>query len=180
MQLIYSLWFLDTSIQLVFRFNLGAHPSGKIGESPKGIPNNLMPYLAEVAVGKRPELKVFGNNYPTRDGTGIRDYIHVVDLAKGHIAALKYLSKKHSEKHHVFNLGTGKGSTVLEMVKAMSAAVGKNLPYTIVAPRAGDVRDLTAVPKKANSELGWTAELTVEDACKDLWRWISNNPNGFE
>ena len=133
-----------------------------------------------MAVGKLPELKVFGNNYPTRDGTGIRDYIHVVDLAKGHLAALKYLDSQHENKHHVFNLGTGRGSSVLEMVAAMSKAVGRELPYSIVAPRAGDVRDLTAVPSKANKELNWKTELTVEDACKDLWRWISNNPNGFE
>eukprot|EP00835_Amoeboradix_gromovi_P005564 NODE_535_length_7046_cov_0.230747.p4 type:complete len:219 gc:universal NODE_535_length_7046_cov_0.230747:3497-4153(+) len=158
----------------------GAHPSGKIGESPKGIPNNLMPFLAEVAVGKRSELKVFGNNYPTRDGTGIRDYIHVVDLAKGHLAALKYLNTSHTVKYHVFNLGTGTGSSVLEMVAAMSKAVGRDLPYSITEPRAGDVRDLTAVPTKANKELNWKTEFNTEDACRDLWRWISNNPNGFE
>ena len=131
-------------------------------------------------MGQRPELKVFGNNYPTRDGTGIRDYIHVVDLAKGHIAALEYLEKKHDKNYHVFNLGTGKGSSVLEMVAAMSKAVGKQLPYTIVGPRAGDVRDLTAIPTLANKELNWKAELTVDDACRDLWNWISKNPNGFE
>ena len=139
-----------------------------------------MPFLAEVAVGKRPELKVFGNNYPTRDGTGIRDYIHVVDLAKGHLAALRYLNKKHPERYHVFNLGTGTGSSVLEMVAAMSKAVGRQLPYSIVGPRPGDVRDLTAVPTKANKALEWKTELTVEDACRDLWNWISKNPNGFE
>ena len=139
-----------------------------------------MPYLAQVAVGIRPKLNVFGNDYPTRDGTGIRDYIHVVDLAKGHIAALNYLQSPHQDNYHVFNLGTGTGSTVLEMVKAMSQAVGKDLPYEIVERRPGDVKDLTAVPSKANEALKWKTELDITDACKDLWRWISAYPNGFE
>ncbi|KAI9272375.1 UDP-glucose 4-epimerase [Helicostylum pulchrum] len=156
----------------------GAHPSGILGENPTGIPNNLMPFLAQVAVGKREFLSVFGEDYPTRDGTCIRDYIHVVDLAKGHLAALKKLEENPGCVE--YNLGTGVGSTVLEMINAFIKAVGRDLPYKIVARRAGDVPNLTADPTLANKELGWKAELSLEDACASLWNWQSNNPNGLE
>ncbi|CAO3617693.1 unnamed protein product [Mucor hiemalis] len=156
----------------------GAHPSGVLGENPTGIPNNLMPFLAQVAVGKREFLSVFGEDYPTRDGTCIRDYIHVVDLAKGHIAALKKLEENPGCVE--YNLGTGVGSTVLEMIHAFDKAVGRELPYKIVARRAGDVPNLTADPTLANKELNWKAELSLEDACNSLWNWQSNNPNGLE
>ncbi|GAA5795591.1 hypothetical protein HPULCUR_000952 [Helicostylum pulchrum] len=156
----------------------GAHPSGILGENPTGIPNNLMPFLAQVAVGKREFLSVFGEDYPTRDGTCIRDYIHVVDLAKGHLAALKKLEENPGCVE--YNLGTGVGSTVLEMINAFIKAVGRDLPYKIVARRAGDVPNLTADPTLANKELGWKAELSLEDACTSLWNWQSNNPNGLE
>lgn len=156
----------------------GAHPSGAVGEDPRGIPNNLLPYLAKVAVGQLPHLNVFGNDYPTRDGTGIRDYIHVIDLAHGHIAALKKLGRD-NPGCVTYNLGTGKGSTVLEMVTAMSKAVGRDLPYQIVGRRAGDVTDLTADPQKANRELDWKAERTLDDICRDLWNWQSKHPNGY-
>lgn len=156
----------------------GAHPSGILGENPTGIPNNLMPYLAQVAVGKRDHLNVFGNDYPTRDGTCIRDYIHVVDLAKGHIAALTKLQENPGCVE--YNLGTGIGSTVLEMVKAFNKAVGRELPYKITKRRAGDVPDLTADPSKANKQLKWKAEFTFDDACASLWNWQSKNPEGLE
>ncbi|KAI9144473.1 UDP-glucose 4-epimerase [Paraphysoderma sedebokerense] len=158
---------------------VGAHPSGQIGENPKGIPNNLMPYLADVAIGKRPFLSVYGSDYDTRDGTGIRDYIHVVDLALGHLAALNKLFVA-NPGCVVYNLGTGKGSTVLEMVKSMSKAVGKDLPYKIVDRRPGDVKDLTADPKKANEELNWKAEKSIDEMCRDLWNWQTKNPEGYE
>ncbi|GAO49499.1 UDP-glucose 4-epimerase [Saitoella complicata NRRL Y-17804] len=158
----------------------GAHPSGVMGEDPFGIPNNLLPYLAQVAVGRREYLQVFGNDYASRDGTPIRDYIHVVDLARGHLAALKKLSAPETKGCCVWNLGTGHGSTVLEMVDAFSKAVGRELPYKFVGRRSGDVLDLTALPTKANKELGWKAEFTVEDACRDLWRWQKGNPYGYQ
>ncbi|KAI8147387.1 UDP-glucose 4-epimerase [Fennellomyces sp. T-0311] len=156
----------------------GAHPSGILGENPLGIPNNLMPFLAQVAIGKREYLSIFGNDYDTPDGTCIRDYINVIDLAKGHLAALQ---KLHEDIGCVeYNLGTGHGNTVLEMVKAFSTAVGRDLPYKIVDRRPGDVRNLTANPAKANSELHWKAEKSLEETCASLWNWQTKNPNGLE
>ncbi|KAG7660420.1 GAL10 [[Candida] subhashii] len=159
---------------------IGAHPSGLLGEDPLGVPNNLLPYLAQVAVGRREKLSVFGDDYNSHDGTPIRDYIHVVDLAKGHIAALAYLKKLNDQGlYREWNLGTGKGSTVFDVYNAFCKAVGKELPYEVVARRDGDVLDLTAVPTRANEELGWKAELTIDDACRDLWKWTTENPYGF-
>jgi len=156
---------------------VGAHPSGQIGEDPRGIPNNLMPFLQQVAVGKRETLSVFGSDYPTHDGTGVRDYIHVVDLAKGHIAALKRLEA--SPGCVTYNLGTGVGYSVLDMVKAFSKACGRDLPYKLAPRRPGDVSVVYANPKLALEELGWKAELGLDAMCADTWRWISNNPEGF-
>ncbi|KAK6457884.1 UDP glucose-4-epimerase [Scheffersomyces xylosifermentans] len=159
---------------------IGAHPSGLIGEDPLGTPNNLLPYLAQVAIGRREKLSIFGNDYASHDGTPIRDYIHVVDLAKGHIAALGYLAKNTGGLYREWNLGTGKGSTVFDVYHAFSKAVGKELPYEVVARRAGDVLDLTANPARANKELEWKAELSIEQACADLWKWTVQNPTGFK
>lgn len=169
---------------------MGAHPSGLMGEDPLGIPNNLLPFLAQVAIGRREKLFVFGNDYPSRDGTPIRDYIHVIDLAKGHIAALEKLeevdkelsAKKDLDQGYCreWNLGTGRGSTVLEVVAAFSKAVGKDLPYEIVGRRDGDVLDLTAKPTRANTELKWKAEISMDQACTDLWRWTTQNPHGYQ
>ena len=169
----------DMSVVLLRYFNpVGAHESGRIGENPTGIPNNLMPYITQVAVGRRDHLSVFGNDYPTPDGTGVRDYIHVVDLAKGHVAALEYaLAHKGTE---VFNLGTGHGVSVLELVHAFMKATGVNVPYEIVGRRPGDLAECWADPSKAQKILGWKAEKTVEDMCADSWRWQSQNPNGYE
>ncbi|PKM39679.1 MAG: UDP-glucose 4-epimerase GalE [Firmicutes bacterium HGW-Firmicutes-9] len=169
----------DMRICLLRYFNpVGAHISGKIGEDPNGIPNNLMPYIAQVAVGKLPALRVFGNDYPTPDGTGVRDYIHVVDLAKGHVAALKKLES--GAGVYTYNLGTGVGYSVLDMLHAFEKACGKTLPYEIVARRPGDIAACYADPEKAASELGWRAEFGIERMCADAWRWQSQNPNGFE
>ncbi|KAI9262069.1 UDP-glucose 4-epimerase [Sporodiniella umbellata] len=169
----------DWNAALLRYFNpAGAHPSGILGENPKGIPNNLMPFLAQVAVGKRECLSVFGDDYPTRDGTCIRDYVHVVDLAKGHLAALEKLQDKPGCVE--YNLGTGVGSTVLEMIAGFNKAVGRELAYKLVARRSGDVPNLTADPTKANKELNWKAELSLEDACISLWNWQSNNPDGLD
>ncbi len=166
-------------ICLLRYFNpVGAHISGKIGEDPNGIPNNLMPYIAQVAVGKLPALRVFGNDYPTHDGTGVRDYIHVVDLAKGHVAALKKLES--GEGVYTYNLGTGIGYSVLDVLHAFEKACGKTLPYEIVGRRAGDIAACYADPEKAAAELGWRAEFGIERMCADAWRWQSQNPNGFE
>lgn len=159
---------------------IGAHPSGLIGEDPLGIPNNLLPYLAQVAIGRREKLSIFGNDYNSHDGTPIRDYIHVVDLAKGHIAALNYLKDINKGLFREWNLGTGKGSTVFDVYYAFCRAVGKELPYEVVGRRAGDVLDLTAEPTRANTELGWHAEFTVDDACRDLWKWTTENPFGYQ
>ncbi len=156
---------------------VGSHPSGLIGEDPGGIPNNLMPYVAQVAVGQRPHLNVHGGDYPTRDGTGVRDYIHVQDLAAGHVAALQRLLE-HGEGFTV-NLGTGKGSSVLEVVKAFEAACGRPVPYRIGARRAGDVAECFADPTLAHKLLGWQARRSLDDMCKDAWRWQSANPNGY-
>jgi len=166
------------NVCLLRYFNpVGAHPSGQIGEDPKGIPNNLMPFIQQVAVGKRPHLNVFGSDYSTHDGTGVRDYIHVVDLAKGHLAALKKL--KENPGCVTYNLGTGTGYSVLDMVKAYSKACGHELPYKLAARRPGDVAVVYADPAFALKELGWKADLGLEQMCADSWRWISNNPNGF-
>lgn len=156
----------------------GAHPSGIMGEDPLGIPFNLLPLLAQVATGKREQLLVFGDDYSSHDGTAIRDYIHVLDLAAGHMKALNYLRTKQPGVR-AWNLGTGRGSTVFDMVKAFSKAVGRDLPYKVVGRRAGDVLDLTSNPSRANEELGWKTERTLEDACEDLWRWTENNPAGY-
>ncbi|KAL2760319.1 hypothetical protein ACRALDRAFT_1059837 [Sodiomyces alcalophilus JCM 7366] len=156
----------------------GAHPSGLMGEDPQGIPFNLLPLLGKVATGEREKLLVFGDDYPSRDGTAIRDYIHVVDLARGHLVALNYL-REHKPGVRAWNLGSGRGSTVFEMIKAFSAVVGRDLPYQVVPRRQGDVLDLTANPALANKELNWKTELTMEKACEDLWRWVSNNPRGY-
>ena len=156
----------------------GSHPSGIMGEDPQGVPYNLLPLLAQVAIGKREKLLVFGDDYDSKDGTAIRDYIHILDLARGHLMALNHL-RDHRPGVRAWNLGTGKGSTVFDMIKAFGVAVGRELPYEVVGRRPGDVLDLTANPSRANEELGWKAEYTLEDACKDLWRWTENNPQGY-
>ncbi len=153
---------------------VGAHESGLIGEEPQGIPNNLMPYIVRVASGQLKELSVFGNDYPTPDGTGVRDYIHVVDLAKGHVKALEKLDKE-QKGLYIYNLGTGKGYSVLDMVKAFEQATGKKVPYKIAPRREGDIAMCYADPKKAKEELGWTAEKTLEDMCKDSWNYINRD-----
>jgi len=158
---------------------VGAHPSGRIGEDPNGIPNNLMPYLAKVAVGKLPHLTVYGSDYSTADGTGVRDYIHIMDLARGHVAAIKALREGAVESEAVVNLGTGKGCSVLEMLRAMEAACGKELKHVVGPRRDGDVAAMYADVTKASQLLGWSAELSVEDMCSDLWRWQEANPNGY-
>ena len=165
-------------ICLLRYFNpVGAHASGQIGEDPSGIPNNLMPYITQVAVGKLPRLRVFGGDYPTPDGTGVRDYIHVVDLARGHVAALKKLADQAGL--FTYNLGTGVGYSVLDVLHAFEKACGKTLAYEIVARRPGDVAACYADPEKAARELGWRAEFDIERMCEDSWRWQSRNPNGF-
>ncbi|MBK5963697.1 UDP-glucose 4-epimerase GalE [Thiocystis minor] len=166
------------NISLLRYFNpVGAHPSGRIGEDPNGIPNNLMPYVAQVAVGKLPRLRVFGNDYPTADGTGVRDYIHVVDLARGHLAALRKLPSQPGVMVH--NLGTGQGYSVLEMVAAFERVSGRPVPYDIVARRAGDIAVCYADPTLARTELGWQAEHGIDDMVTDAWRWQSKNPHGY-
>lgn len=165
------------NITVLRYFNpIGAHKSGLIGENPRGIPNNLMPYITQVATGKLEKLRVFGNDYPTPDGTGIRDYIHVVDLAKGHVAALKNAS---SAGVHIYNLGTGKGYSVLEVVSAFEKASGVKIPYDITPRRPGDIAEVYADPSKAFKELGWKATLGIEQMCEDSWRWQSGNPDGY-
>ncbi|MDB5177124.1 MAG: UDP-galactose-4-epimerase [Candidatus Saccharibacteria bacterium] len=154
---------------------IGAHESGTIGEDPQGIPNNLMPFIAQVAVGKREKLSVFGNDYDTVDGTGVRDYIHVVDLAQGHVAAVSKLSSG----LNIYNLGTGSGTSVLELVHAFELASGKKIPVQISPRRPGDIASCYADVSKAKNELGWQAKLTIDDACRDSWKWQSGNPNGY-
>lgn len=168
----------EWSISLLRYFNpFGAHPSGLIGEDPNGIPNNLMPFVTQVAIGKLKELSIFGNDYPTIDGTGVRDYIHVVDLAEGHLRALeKALSGNGVE---AFNLGTGKGYSVLEMVKAFEKVSGKDVTYKFVDRRPGDIATCYADPSKAKKELGWEAKRGLEEMCRDSWKWQSNNVNGY-
>nr|WP_319555072.1 UDP-glucose 4-epimerase GalE [uncultured Vibrio sp.] len=168
----------DWSITLLRYFNpVGAHPSGTMGEDPQGIPNNLMPFIAQVAVGRREKLSVFGNDYPTSDGTGVRDYIHVMDLADGHIAALKSVGEKAGL--HIYNLGTGKGSSVLEMVEAFGAACGKPVPYELCPRRPGDIAECWASTDKAERELGWKAARSVAEMTADTWNWQSSNPQGY-
>ena len=168
----------DWNVILLRYFNpVGAHKSGRIGEDPKGIPNNLMPYISQVAVGKLEKLGVFGNDYNTHDGTGVRDYIHVVDLAIGHVKAINYIFT--NPGLDVINLGTGTGYSVLDMVKAFSKACGKEIPYEIKPRRAGDVDMCYADPSKALKVLGWKAERGLDEMCEDTWRWQSQNPNGY-
>lgn len=163
-------------ITLLRYFNpIGAHESGTIGEDPSGIPNNLMPYVSQVAVGKLEKLRVWGDDYDTPDGTGVRDYIHVVDLARGHVAALQHMKTG----AHVYNLGTGTGSSVMEMIHAFERASGKTIPYEIMDRRPGDVASCYADCTKATQELGWKTEKTLEQACADSWRWQSQNPDGY-
>ncbi|WP_377160938.1 UDP-glucose 4-epimerase GalE [Roseateles sp. UC29_93] len=157
---------------------VGAHESGRIGEDPRGIPNNLMPYVTQVAVGRRAKLSVFGDDYDTPDGTGVRDYIHVVDLAEGHVAALNFLLR--GDESIWVNLGTGRGYSVLELVQAFAAASGREVPYEVVARRPGDVAACYADPALARDKLGWTARFDLQRMCEDSWRWQSANPNGFE
>jgi len=167
------------NIVLLRYFNpIGAHQSGKIGENPIGIPNNLMPYITQVAIGKRPYLSVFGNDYDTPDGTGVRDYIHVVDLAKGHIKALAAIKADCGLK--IYNLSTGKGYSVLDIVKSFEKVTGVKIPYQIKPRREGDIAACYADASKAFKELGWKAELGIDDMCRDAWNWQKNNPNGYQ
>ena len=168
----------DWSVVLLRYFNpIGAHPSGRMGEDPRGIPNNLMPYITQVAVGRREKLSVYGNDYPTHDGTGVRDYIHVVDLAKGHVAAVSYACKH--KGCEVFNLGTGVGVSVLDMVNTFREVNQVELPYVIAPRRPGDIATCYADPTKSREVLGWTAEHDLADMCRDSWNWQKNNPMGY-
>jgi UDP-glucose 4-epimerase len=169
----------EWSVALLRYFNpIGAHSSGLIGDAPNGIPNNLMPYLTQVAVGKREKLHVFGNDYDTHDGTGVRDYIHVVDLAIGHLKALEKVLK--SRGIHIYNLGTGTGCSVLDIIRVFEKVTGVKIPYEITERRQGDVAKCVADPTKANKELGWKASRTLADMCRDAWNWQQKNPNGYE
>ena len=168
----------ESNVVLLRYFNpIGAHQSGTIGENPNGIPNNLMPYITQTAVGKRKELGVFGNDYDTPDGTGVRDYIHVCDLASGHVAALKAINRKCGLA--IYNLGTGHGYSVLDVVKAFIKVNGVDVPYVIKPRRAGDIATCYCDPAKAKAELGWEAKYGIEDMCRDSWNWQKNNPNGY-
>ena len=168
----------EWTVVLLRYFNpVGAHESGLIGEDPKGIPNNLTPFIAKVAIGELPEVGVFGNDYPTPDGTGVRDYIHVVDLAKGHVAAI---DKIENTGVYTYNLGTGIGYSVLDVIRAFNKACGKELPYSIKPRRAGDIAECYANADKAFHELGWKAELGIDEMCASLWNWQSKNPNGYK
>ena len=168
----------EWNVILLRYFNpVGAHESGRIGEDPTGIPNNLTPYITQVAVGKLKEVSVFGNDYDTPDGTGVRDYIHVMDLAVGHVKALKKFHDKPDV--YIYNLGTGRGYSVLEMIRAFSKAVGHDITYVIKPRRAGDIATCYADATKAKKELGWVAERDIDDMCRDAWRWQSQNPNGY-
>lgn len=169
----------EWKVVLLRYFNpIGAHKSGKIGEDPKGIPNNLLPYIAQVAVGKLDYLRVFGDDYPTHDGTGVRDYIHVVDLAKGHVCAIDKIDELDGVS--IFNLATGKGYSVLDVVKAFEKASGKKIPYKIVGRREGDIAECFADAKKARDILGWQAEYGIDQMCQDSYNWQEQNPNGYE
>ncbi|MGG4664499.1 UDP-glucose 4-epimerase GalE [Providencia vermicola] len=166
------------SISVLRYFNpVGAHPSGLLGEDPQGIPNNLTPYITQVAVGKRGKLAIYGNDYPTIDGTGVRDYIHVMDLADGHVAALQGVG--HKAGLHTYNLGSGCGVSVLQVLQAFEKAVGKPIPYVFEPRRAGDIAEYWSTPEKAYRELGWKTCRTIDDMAVDSWRWQSNNPNGY-
>ena len=166
-------------ITLLRYFNpVGAHPSGDIGEDPRDIPNNLMPYVARVAIGQLPRVNVFGNDYDTPDGTGVRDFIHVTDLAKGHICCLSRLME--TSGVGIYNLGTGRGASVIEMIKGFEKACGHNIPYEIAPRRPGDIAAYWADPSKAGRELGWKAALNIEDMCKDVWHWQQKNPKGYD
>lgn len=168
----------EWNVVLLRYFNpVGAHKSGHLGENPSGIPNNLMPYISQVAVGKLKELSVFGDDYPTVDGTGVRDYIHVVDLALGHVRAIESLQQKSGVA--VYNLGTGRGNSVLELVRVFSEVTGRSVPYKIVERRPGDIAECYADAAKAYKGLGWKAERGVREMCEDTWRWQKNNPQGF-
>jgi len=168
----------NLNITVLRYFNpVGAHPSGRIGEDPSGIPNNLMPFVAQVAVGKLAQLAVYGNDYPTVDGTGVRDYIHVMDLARGHIKALEAMA--HRPGWGLYNLGTGRGYSVLEMVEAFQKASGRDIPYKIVARRPGDIAACYADAERARQELGWAAQQDINAMCADAWRWQSQNPTGY-
>ena len=169
----------NLSVVLLRYFNpIGAHPSGRIGEDPNGIPNNLLPYITQVAIGKLPQLGVFGNDYPTHDGTGVRDYIHVVDLAKGHVKAIEYANEHKGTE--IFNLGTGTGYSVLDIVNAFEEANNLKIPYVIKPRRSGDIAECYADPKKAKEGLKWVAEKSLVEMCQDSWRWQSNNPKGYD
>ncbi|CAH0535776.1 UDP-glucose 4-epimerase [Vibrio stylophorae] len=169
----------DWSITLLRYFNpVGNHPSGRLGEDPQGIPNNLVPYIAQVAIGRREQLSVFGSDYNTPDGTGVRDYIHVVDLAQGHLAALTYASPKAG--CHIYNLGTGQGYSVLEMIQAFEKASGRAVPYVLAPRRPGDIAECWATPEKAKRELHWQATRTLDEMARDTWTWQENNPMGYE
>src|SRR6056297_401033 len=179
-QMLQNIYLSDESwrIAILRYFNpIGAHESGAIGENPKGIPNNLMPYITQVAVGKREKLVVFGNDYDTHDGTGVRDYIHVEDLATGHLKALEKLEGVGGV--HTLNLGTGKGYSVLDVVRAFEKSTGKKIPYDMAGRRSGDVAECFADPSKAMAELSWKAEKSLEDMCRDSWRWQRGNPEGY-
>ena len=168
----------ELNVALLRYFNpIGAHPSGLIGEDPNGIPNNLVPYIAKVAVGKLEKVHVFGNDYPTPDGTGVRDYIHVVDLARGHVAAIKKLEQKPGL--FICNLGTGHGYSVLDVINAFSKACGKEIPYVIDPRRPGDIAECWCDPSKAKRELGWEAQYGIEEMCAHSWNWQSHNPDGY-
>lgn len=169
----------NLSVVLLRYFNpIGAHESGRIGEMPNGIPNNLMPYITQVAIGKLEQLSVYGNDYPTHDGTGVRDYIHVVDLAKGHVAAVDYCENHQGVE--VFNLGTGVGYSVLDIVNAFSKVNNIEIPYKIVGRRDGDIAECYADASKAQEVLGWSAELSLDDMCRSSWKWQKNNPDGYK
>ena len=177
-----DLYVSDNTFKIVILryFNpVGAHKSGTIGEDPNGIPNNLMPFIAQTAVGKREYLSVFGNDYDTHDGTGVRDYIHVVDLAYGHVKAIEYLDTNENIKPLIVNLGTGTGYSVLDVVKAFEKASGKKVPYKLVDRRAGDIAKCFANPSYAKEILAWVAKRNLDEMCEDSWRWQSNNPNGY-
>lgn len=180
-QILSDIYRADSSwnVILLRYFNpIGAHKSGIIGENPNGVPNNLMPYITQVAVGKLKELGIFGNDYPTHDGTGVRDFIHVVDLAKGHVCAIKKLRENCGLK--IYNLGTGKGYSVLDLVNSFEKATGITIPYTIKPRRSGDIAECYCDPSRAEREMGWKAQYGIEDMCADSWRWQKNNPNGYE
>lgn len=178
-----DLYVSDNSFKIAILryFNpVGAHKSGSIGEDPNGIPNNLMPFISQVAVGKREFLSVFGSDYDTHDGTGVRDYIHVIDLAYGHVKAIEYLNANENIKPLIVNLGTGTGYSVFDVIKAFEKASGKEVPYKLVPRRAGDIAKCYANPYYAKEVLGWEAKRSLEEMCEDSWRWQSNNPDGYE